>query len=167
MKKAYICIENNGQTFHDLPVGTIAIHCFMAEMPYQDSVDLGLFQIVEFDDELINPRYLKTELVNNSWVVVQDDEKMNEDQAILTERKKMEFGQEILAYIGVLFNSLTVEDYQVLLMDQEVAMVQNLLRQGALESSLGLLSSYTINSIVTQEIKDKISSKISFFIAQV
>jgi hypothetical protein len=167
MKKAYICIENNGQTFNNLPIGTIAIQCFMAEKPFQDSVDLGLFQIVEFDEELINPSYLKTVLVNGVWTVEEDTQEKIEDENIQKEMLKMQYGKEVLAYVGVLFNSLTVENYQTLLMDQEIAMIQNLLRQGALQSSKDLLSSYLVNSIVTQEIKDKISLKLDHYIAQV
>lgn len=164
MKKVYIVIEIEGQTYQNLPVGTIAGVFFENE---EITLDSNLFSIVDFNENLIQEKYLKVDFINDQWVVSEDMDKKGEDHAVEIEMKKMEYGKEILAYIGVLFNALTVEDYQTLLLDQEVAMIQNLLRQGAIESTLGLLDAYVVNAIVTQEIKDKIASKIASFIAQV
>lgn len=169
MKKAYLVVNNNGSTFNNLEAGTIVAQCYLGETmgDLENNVILGDLVNVNFDDEIIDSAYIKSELIEGNWVIVEDEEKKLQDISISTEKRKMEYGKEVLAYIGVLFNSLTVEDYQTLLLDQEIAMMQNLLRQGALESTLGLLDGYAVNAIVTQEIKTKIASKIAFYIAQV
>jgi len=167
MKKAFVVITKNGQTYNNLPEGSIVGQCYESEFMYQTEVDNGDLLDVLFDDELINVDFLRTEKIGDDWVVIEDTAKKNEFMAEQVELKKMKLGESVLAYVGVLFNSLTVEDYQTLLADQDIAVIKDFLRQGALESSKALFEVYTPNLIVTQEVKDKILAKIDLAISQV
>lgn len=173
MKRAYFIIEKDGQTYNNITVGTVIK---VGEVGYIWDVFLlndGWITYRDFDDQTLDERFLVAEFTTD-WVIVENTTAKEEFEeaeqgAILenVELKKMEFGEKVLAYIGVLFNSLTVEDYQTLLADPSIDVIKDLLRQGALESSLHLLNEYTPNLIVTQEIKDKIATRISNYIAQV
>jgi hypothetical protein len=173
MKRAYFIVDKDGQTYNNITEGTVVK---VGEVGYIWDIFLvndGWIIYRDFDNETLDERFIKAEFTTD-WAIVENataktEFEEAEQEATLTnvELKKMEFGQKVLAYIGVLFNSLTVEDYQTLLMDQEIAMIQKLLQQGALESSLQLLTAYATNAIVTQQIKDQISAKLNYYIAQV
>lgn len=167
MKKAFIVVIKNGQTYNNFPEGTIVGQCYENEDMFDSEVSNGDLLDVLFNDEIINTDFIKSEKIGDDWVILEDTDKKNEYAAEQRELKKMDFGQKVLAYFGVLTNDLTVEDYQTLLADTQVGVIKDLLRQGALESSFTVLSDYPINAIITQEIKDKIMAKITSFIAQV
>lgn len=174
MKRAWFIVDNNGQTFNNYPEGQIMMFSQVSWIWDIFLFNDGWVSYRDFDDTGMILDYVKAVKVNGEWVL-QEDQQLKIDQEALkleqskigTEVKKMNFGQQILAYFGVLTNDLTVEDYQTLLADPEVDVIKDLLRQGALESSFDLLTDYPINSIITQTIKDKILARISYFLAQV
>jgi hypothetical protein len=122
---------------------------------------------VEFDSSLIESGYEMIAMINLEYTVIEDTVKKESDilkRNIDREMLKMDYGKQILAYIGVKLNTYSVEQYQQLLIDDNIKMIQTLLTQGALESSYSLLSDYQVNELITQNLKDDILAKILFFI---
>lgn len=123
----------------------------------------GLCLSCVFDETTIESGYELIAFINGEYFVIEDTARKNSDilnKQIEKEILKMEYGKRVLAYIGVRLNSFTIEQYQTLLQDETLKMIQTLLGQGALESSYMILSSYPSNETLSQSLIDDILLEI-------
>lgn len=161
MKRAWITTtEWNGHT-----VGTIERISIVEDLPI--NAPIGCITIVDYEEVNIMEGCEKAVLVDDIWTIIEDEAKKNEilkKQAVERELLKMDYGKRVLAYIGVRLNSFSVEDYQTLLNDETLAIVQNLLGQGALESSHHILSEYLPNALINESLLTDILNEIQSYI---
>jgi hypothetical protein len=98
----------------------------------------------------------------NAWTTFDPTAIKAEERSIKIEMLRLDQGKIVKAYMGYLCEvaELTSEDYLDMLADQTLFLLDRLLLSGALESSFGLLSSYTPTTYFTQEFKVSMLNKL-------
>ena len=91
------------------------------------------------------------------------------EKKIATEELRISLGIKTKAYMGYLceLNNLTVEDYEFMLSDPTLTVLDRLLLNGALESSKVILDAYVPTFYFSSDFKNSLSSKLDEYITQV
>lgn len=162
MKSAYI--KNDGEiVFIIQDKDSLTLSDTLKIKQYQNDIDNLLIFPVDFDGSSIPDGTEKVIQLEGVWTIVKDqglDDDIEFKKTIEKELQKMNLGKNLLAYIGVKLNPYDLEDYQSLLANNEMMLIQILLGQGALESALSMLRSMVPNDLVTQQMKDDIILKL-------
>lgn len=172
MKRAWYIKNKDNSTYKNIPFGTILNITNTNYIWDTFLYNNDWIGFIDFDDSLFNLDLIKVKEENGVIEVSNIDniEEINqlelESNEIQKELVKMEYGKEVLAYIGVNLNTLEVEQYQSLLSDNNLFTIQTLLKQGALESCYSLIHNFTPNEIITQLLLDKVKMKIQYYINQ-
>jgi hypothetical protein len=91
------------------------------------------------------------------------------EKKVATEELRISLGIKTKAYMGYLceVNNLTVSDYESMLGDPTLTILDRLLLNGALESAKGILDSYSPTAYFVEGFKTTLSAKLAEYISQV
>ena len=91
------------------------------------------------------------------------------EKKIATEELRISLGIKTKAYMGYLceVNNLTVSDYEQMLSDATLTILDRLLLNGALESAKSILDSYSPTAYFTVTFQSALSGKLAEYITQV
>jgi len=113
----------------------------------------------------------QTVLVENSdlkaQVLAAEQEKKQLEEQIAERRKKIAFGQRMIAYMGVLNDSKNLSVAQSQQFLQEVAPVMQLFQAGAIETAKDAISGITPDgTVITQADKDALLAEVNSYLGQ-
>ena len=107
--------------------------------------------------------------VLNAWETFDPVSYILEDKMLATEELRIQLGIKTKAYLGYLceVKVVSVSDYESMLEDATLTILDRLLLNGALESAKGILDSYTPTSYFTADFQTAVSAKLAEYIDQV
>jgi len=158
--ESYVCFENN-KVYIRTTNFKLDDPFYYAEIPEGITKDKWAYLKIDNGEVVLDQTAYDAYQAQISQQAIDQVEK----DAINLEIYKMEIGKQILALIGYLFNSLSQSDYEAMLSDHNFLLIQNLLRQGAVNTSRQMIYDTPVNSYLTQSVKDKVIAKLDDFIA--
>lgn len=114
--------------------------------------------------EFLENNILKIEIhVPDDFTIQEEDitEKYDEQLKFLKNKKRKEFANDTLIFINTIIQDWTIQNKLTLLSREDIKAALTFLNNGSIEQSLGLVISLPTDSLMTQEVKDKVVSYLT------